>query len=279
MPTMKSRNLLKTTLPLVAVAALSAGSTHAALVAHLKLDETTGTTAVDSAGANNNGTLNNGPAWVTGTINGGLDFDGTNDYVNSPIAGIPIGNSQRTISIWFNADSVTTTDMKIFNYGDSGGTTGGPGQAFAFTVEDNKVFFRYSGGNSRYNLAGNTALSANAWYHLAAVVPTGATTSSDVLVYLNGSLANRTTLGAPQTLNTTPTTVGADTVPDFYLGHDFAGGAYFDGTLDDLQIYDTALNSTEIASLYNNPGSVIPEPSAALLGGLGALLLLRRRRA
>ena len=51
------------------------------LVSHYKLDEASGTTAVDSTGANN-GTLTNNPAWTTGKIGNGLSFDGTNDYVN-----------------------------------------------------------------------------------------------------------------------------------------------------------------------------------------------------
>ena len=49
------------------------------IVGHWKLDETSGTTATDSSGAGNDGTLNNmDPAtdWVYGEIGGGLDFDG-----------------------------------------------------------------------------------------------------------------------------------------------------------------------------------------------------------
>ena len=220
---------------------------QAELVAHWKLDDGSGTTAVDSAGANNNGTLINSPTWVTGAVDGGgLDFDGTDDFVNAPVTGIPTGNSARTISVWFNADTLSKTDMKIFSYGDAGGgSEGGVGQAFAFTAESNGVWFRYSGGNNRYNLSGNTNLAINTWYHLAAVVPVGATESDDVLVYLNGTLANITTTGTLQTLNTNPTSE----VPDFYLGHD-GSASYFDGTLDDVRIYDTALISTEVQALY-----------------------------
>lgn len=53
------------------------------LVGHWKLDETSGTTATDSAGTND-GTLTNFPAspWTEGWYNGGLEFDGANDYID-----------------------------------------------------------------------------------------------------------------------------------------------------------------------------------------------------
>jgi len=257
-------------------------SSHAALVAHWKLDETSGTTAADSAGGDNTGTLNNGPSWVSGTIGGGLDFDGSNDTFNAPLTTIPTGTASRTVSLWFNADNVSTQGARLFAYGDGSGTTGGGGadpdpfgDAFTFTIEGGGlVFFRYSGGNNQYNLAGNSNLSTNTWYHFAAVLPDGATNSNQVLVYLNGTLANTTATGAVTALFTDPT----PTAPDFYLGGDPTAAARYDGTIDDVQIYDSALSATDIASLYNNPGSVIPEPSSALMLGLfGSLALLRRR--
>ena len=51
------------------------------LVSHWKMDETTGTTASDSAGTNT-GTLINSPTWTTGKLNNALSFDGINDYTN-----------------------------------------------------------------------------------------------------------------------------------------------------------------------------------------------------
>ena len=53
----------------------------------------------------------------------------------------------------------------------------------------------------------------------------------------------------------------------------------YPGLLDDVQVYNEALSAAEVASLYNSPGSVIPEPSTALLGLVSCgLLLVRRRR-
>jgi hypothetical protein len=56
------------------------------LTAHWKLDETSGTTAADSAGTND-GTLLGNPTWQPhgGTIGGALLFDGRNDYVATQV--------------------------------------------------------------------------------------------------------------------------------------------------------------------------------------------------
>jgi len=45
------------------------------MVGHWKFDEGSGTSAVDSSGNNNTGTLTNGPTWTTGKIGGGLSFE------------------------------------------------------------------------------------------------------------------------------------------------------------------------------------------------------------
>ncbi len=55
------------------------------LIAHWKLDDAEGTTAVDSAGAKN-GTVNGNPLWqpAGGKIDGALLLDGDGDYVSTP---------------------------------------------------------------------------------------------------------------------------------------------------------------------------------------------------
>ena len=76
---------------LIAWLVLPVASTRAALdgadsglVAYYTFDEGSGTTADDSSGSGNNGTLVNGPTWNTADKKvgiGALSFDGVNDYV------------------------------------------------------------------------------------------------------------------------------------------------------------------------------------------------------
>ena len=55
------------------------------LVGYWTFDEGSGTTAVDSSGNGNTGTLNGsmtGNDWVPGKYGSSLDFDGSDDYIN-----------------------------------------------------------------------------------------------------------------------------------------------------------------------------------------------------
>ena len=52
--------------------------------AHWKFDETSGVTASDSGGGGHDGSLQGGPIWTTGIVEGGLRFDGQDDRVVVP---------------------------------------------------------------------------------------------------------------------------------------------------------------------------------------------------
>jgi hypothetical protein len=89
--------------------------------------------------------------------------------------------------------------------------------------------------------------------------------SSNTLLYIDGSLAAQT--GA----------VNISSGGSFTrFGRQYGPHAeYFNGTLDNVRIYDGALSASEI-----NAVSAVPEPSSALmvLAGLAGLGALRRRR-
>ncbi|MBW8041256.1 MAG: PASTA domain-containing protein [Planctomycetes bacterium] len=72
------------------------------LILDMRFDEGTGTIAGDSSGSANHGMLINGPIWTTGQVNGGLSFDGSNDYVevtDDPSFDIV---DEITIAAWIN---------------------------------------------------------------------------------------------------------------------------------------------------------------------------------
>ncbi|VVB59886.1 Concanavalin A-like lectin/glucanases superfamily protein [uncultured archaeon] len=74
------------------------------LVGYWSFDEGQGTTAYDGSGKGNDGTLNNfdwnaNSGWITGKYNGALQFDGTDDYVDSGNRA-SLNPSSITISMW-----------------------------------------------------------------------------------------------------------------------------------------------------------------------------------
>jgi hypothetical protein len=91
-----------------------AAPTSAGLVSWWKLDDGGGSTAVDSGSAGNNGSVN-GPLWVTGKLNGGLDFDGVDDYVEIPNESDYDITTSITVAVWLKLDpGDTTTNFMSF---------------------------------------------------------------------------------------------------------------------------------------------------------------------
>ena len=72
-------------------------NTDPSLAGWWKLDDGSGTTAIDSSSGGHNGTLTNGPVWVAGHLGGALQLDGTDDYVDT---GWTENLTRWTISIW-----------------------------------------------------------------------------------------------------------------------------------------------------------------------------------
>jgi hypothetical protein len=114
-----------------------------------------------------------------------------------------------------------------------------------------------------------TTISNGNWVHIVAV---NDPTAGNSKIFINGVQSGPN--GAVINVDST------DTNPKWTMGTYWNSPSWnFKGALDDVQVYDVALSSSDIGFLYSNPGTAVPEPSLALLGSLGVLTLLRRRRA
>ena len=199
----------------------------------LKFDETTDDTAYDSIN-NNNGTLNNFPTddsqWVTGKINGALDFDGINDYVKLDHAVDALKAGPVTISAWIKADDVAAGLHPIVStyYYDNPNHYG----YFLFLSGD-APFFYLAGSEVQSGVSINTS----DWYHLA-----GTYDGSNLKIYVNG--------GEPETNPQSGLTGYYEPYDDTYIGYeddiDAPLGVYFDGKIDDVRVYRRALSMFEI---------------------------------
>jgi hypothetical protein len=236
--------------------------TETSLVGYWKFDEGQGTTAADSSGSGNTGTLTNSPKWsttVTSTISYdnpySLDFDGTDDYVEVGSSHKFTGQSLGTISAWIKFDSISTLGS-IFSYGGAN-YTGGAGNDALFQLRVKN----YSGTNyfGTYQTtdgdadptqdevyASSTALSANNWYHVVAI-----SSGTQYSYYINGASQTATTATGSNNGDWLFDTIATETDGTF-VGRRYAGGAWsypFDGQIDDVRIYSAALTEPEIQNL------------------------------
>ena len=87
------------------------------------------------------------------------------------------------------------------------------------------------------------AVTANTWYQVA-----GVWDGTRLTLYVNGTARSSTTPGAVP--NASPYT---DVTPMTMLGHNQCCAQWLDGALDDVRIYNRALATDEIATLYIAP--------------------------
>ena len=221
------------------------------LVGYWKFDEGSGTTATDSSGNNNIGTLTNGPTWTTGKIGEALSFDGVNDYVNAG-KNTSINNlGPLTYSAWVYPKA--SSKFQILNkryrslYLDS--TYGNPLGLVFFVSTNNQNMIPYCTARP---------IQLNAWTHVAVVWNGVIGASTTGKFYVNGVSCNFSgNLGVGTTYS--------DVSMDQAIGASNDGGSFsefFNGNIDEVRIYNRALSTGEITELYNyTGGSPTPTPS------------------
>jgi len=211
-------------------------------VLHIKADETSGTVAADSSGNGLNATLSNGPTFVSsGRSAGGnaLNFDGVNDYGTVADSALLDGTNKLTVSLWFKADSIDNDPhglaAKRVHFDDKNSWS---------------LLLRYGGGlfvdfdGSVNRLQSNTVIEAGKWYHVAAVFDGTLTASQRVKLYINGTL---------DSTGTNPSSTIPDFASDLYIGSLEPGYSPFDGAIDDLRVYRTALTAQQVLETAEIP--------------------------
>lgn len=158
-----------------------------------------------------------------------LRINGTGS--STTISGLPTGASPRTVSIWYKV-STNSTDNCLFVYGQNSG--------------ENAYGVSFNGSNTWYNFAWTTNTSmTNAsndgnWHHLVTTFDAAKTSK----IYVDGVL--KTTL----VQNGWDTSVNSNT---FWLAGLFSTAAStFNGTVDDLKIYNYAITESEVTNLFTN---------------------------
>ncbi|MCX6153179.1 MAG: DUF6531 domain-containing protein [Candidatus Kapabacteria bacterium] len=227
------RKVLFTAIAALFAIYLSAGAaiTTNGLVAYYPF---TGGSYQDFSGNGNNGT-NHGSSTTTdrfGIAGNAMSFDGSSSYIDISVS-LSLNFS---ISVWFNTLG-STQDQNIIGY-----NTGGPqGYLFHVTTEG-KLWFGFGDGNLwAYEVISDAnTIQNNVWYH-AIVVRNG----TNMKLFLNGILIK-------QVDNITSNSVA--NLSPYQIGHSMPNGHsswYFNGKIDDIRIYNSALCNDEIQELYH----------------------------
>lgn len=239
------------------------------MVLRLGLDESSGTVAADSANVSpaNNGTLSGNPVWAPagGRIGGALTFDGTGDRVTvaDSTTNLLDGGSQFSLSMWVYPVDTAAHALAVKR------TSGGVNESYTFSLLSGSKpqidIGKYVAASTN-RLSSGTALSSNAWHHLVVVFDgTLAATDKRIKLYIDGSADNfkATTVSTVPRNTTAPLMIG---------GYDTAGSA-FNGSMDEVRVYNRALTNSEILELSqatpSNLGPVVTLGSPNIAGNAG----------
>ncbi|MHC4345944.1 MAG: LamG-like jellyroll fold domain-containing protein, partial [Planctomycetota bacterium] len=209
-------------------------------IAHWKFDEGEGDIAYDSAG-DNDGTLVNVPAWTTGILDGALNFDGVDDYVRANDDPSLDGMSALTLTAWVRTDGSGSDVALVHKY--LHGTGGSWDSSFFLSLtSEGAVVFSYSLGGTHVLKRSAASVDNNLWHHIVAVY-----TGSEGSIFIDGQ-------EAPLSRDD-PDPGGAinDSDEDLLVGSANSAGVlgyFFEGTADDVRIYDRGLSAGEIEQLY-----------------------------
>ncbi|MBN1162543.1 LamG domain-containing protein, partial [Patescibacteria group bacterium] len=207
-------------------------------VGHWQLDENTGTSAYDSSGNSNTGNLGTGtssPEWAIGKFGSGLDFDGTDDYVDMGADYATEFDGPFTLSAWVNTPVNPAQDQQVVV---------GKGRFTYYYLEidtdDDRANFDFDSGGSSAGFVQSPIESApdNTWVYI-----TGVYDGQYNSIYINGVLTNSVeTTGDPDSGSGYNLNIGRDS-----RGPD----GYFEGKIDDVRIYDYARTPAQVAWDYN----------------------------
>lgn len=210
------------------------------LVGRWGFDEATGTTAYDTSGGFDHGTLINNPSRTASSscqVGSCLTFSNAADtYIDTgTTTGKLVSASAFSVSLWFNASQAMAAFQGLISKDQS--------SPYVFSIRrqgtGNNIEVTMSGDNLDTTLAP----VAGIWYHLVLTMD-----SSGRKVYINGG--NEGVPNASDAYAIPP----PDNGDHLYIGLDYLPGnsRAFTGKIDDVRIYNRALSSFEVQQLYEN---------------------------
>jgi len=221
---------------LVIPAAVVGANPDPALAGKWHLDEGVGTTAADSSGNNNHGTVQ-GATWSSDAKSGkALSFNGTGDYVEFPASSQILDTCSFTALAWFK------TDYNHPVYGSGEGRilnlhrkepAASSTTAISLYVEQDRIGLLYYTGTGHVWLKYDAAYSDDEWHQIAVTYD-----CSTYKLYFDGVMVT----------SRDDAFEGFGTIPA-YLGTYNSGERFFKGLIDEVGIWARTLSAEEIAAL------------------------------
>ncbi len=215
------------------------GGSTPGLIGHWTFDDGT---ATDSSGNGNDGVVN-GAALALGRVGpGSLNFDGVDDHVD--LGPLDVVGDSLTVAAWVNSDNLfncAAGDCRIFSKATGVATDDHLIMVSTITTSGGpKLRFRLKTGTETTTLIASTGvLSDGTWHHVAATYD-----GAFMRLFLDGVEVGSTAKTG---------TIAVDPLIDAWIGGNPPSATVrpWDGKLDDVRLYETALSLSDIDALAN----------------------------
>jgi len=200
-------------------------------------DESKGDEVKDFTGNGNDGKLMNNPKWVEGKFGQALSFDGQDDYVeiNNPVN---LVDPDFTIGFWVNPGDTQKMYADILsNHGGAAGLVGYCFEQFENNANQFYNTFGVAGGFLDQKVA-MTQLNSGVWQHFVSV------RKDTTLTHYVG--------GEETASGTTPKGPITESPKNLWIANwSVESGRQFNGTIDELIIFNEALSVDDIKTIMN----------------------------
>lgn len=201
-----------------------------------RLGETSGTIAADELGTNpgtySNLLLNQAGA-LAGDSNPSASFDGLQSYLRIPSSSSLNLTSALTVEFWAKRRTISSTYQVLVGKPGDGQSKN---ENYAVWLGPSNRYTAYFGDGTSWVAVQTPVISDTNW-HYVVVTHDGST----IKIYLDGVLKQMTSTTLRLTANTQPLNIGRANSNTYF----------FNGWLDEVAIYPTALSATTVQAHYN----------------------------
>jgi hypothetical protein len=175
-----------------------------------------------------------------------MNFDGSNDQINSGSNLGISGASPRTFSAWIK----TTDSGGGFDVIVATGNSGNTGNNFELDFRNNVIMWERWG----LGIMGSVVVNDGNWHHAC--------------ITYDGNILKLYVDGSEDTAGDFPYTIGATTSTDtpVRIGGMNHSQKYFNGQIDEVGIWNTALTSTQVAEIYNGTSTNLTKDLTTVSG-------------
>jgi glucose/arabinose dehydrogenase len=198
------------------------------LVASYSFNAGSGSTTVDGSGNGNAGTISAATWTAAGKFGNALVFNGTSARVSVPDSASLRLSAGMTLEAWVNPQTVSSAWRDVIYKGDDN-----------YYLEATSDRGSVPGGGGTFGTAvGSGALPANTWSFLAVTYD-----RSTIRLYVNGTQVGSLAATGAIAASTNPLQIGGDSLY----------GQFFQGSIDEVRVFNVARTQAQVASDMNTP--------------------------